>query len=74
MGYASMVDAGYIVTDQVARLETNVYDIKTEKLAWAALSDTWIDQAKLDRLIKDFIAVMVKRMTKDGLIPAAEKK
>ncbi len=73
MGYSSMIDPGYIVSEQVARLETNVYDIKTEKLAWTALSDTWIDQAKQDRLISDFIAVMVKRMTKDGLIPAAEK-
>ena len=73
MGYSSMIDPGYIVSEQVARLETNVYDIKTEKLAWTALSDTWIDQAEQDRLIADFIGVMVKRMTKDGLIPAAVK-
>jgi hypothetical protein len=74
MGYSSMMDPGYIVSEKVAKLETKVYDIKTGKLAWSALSDTWIEQAEQDRLISDFICVMVKRMTKDGLIPAAEKK
>ncbi len=74
MSYSSLVAAGYIQSNEVARLETNVYDIKTEKRAWAALSDTWMDMAELDRLITDFSAVMVRRMTKDGLIPAAEKK
>ena len=74
MGYSSMIDPGYIVSEQVAKLETNVYDIKTGKLVWTALSDTWLDAGEQDRLISDFIGVMVKRMTKDGLIPAAEKK
>jgi hypothetical protein len=74
VGYSSIMDPGYIVSEQVAKLETNVYDIKTGELAWSALSDTWLDEAAQDRLISDFICVMVKRMTKDGLIPAAEKK
>ena len=66
---------GYIVSQQVAKLETNVYDINAGKL----LSDPrcrtpgWMRRQQ-DRLISDFIGVMVKRMTKDGLIPAAEKK
>ena len=74
MGYSSMMDPGYIVSEQVAKLETTIYDIKTGQLVWSALSDTWLDEAAQDRLISDFICVMVKRMTKDGLIPAAEKK
>lgn len=74
MGYSSMINPGYIVSEQVAKIETTVYNIKTGKLVWSALSDTWIDEASKDRLISDFICVMVKRMTKDGLIPAAEKK
>jgi hypothetical protein len=74
VGYSSMMDPGYIVSEQVAKIETNVYDIKTGKLLWSALSDTWLDEASQDRLISDFICVMVKRMTKDGVIPAAEKK
>lgn len=73
MGYSSMIDTGYIVSEQVAKLETNIYNTKTGKLIWSALSDTWLDEATKDRLISDFICVMVKRMTKDGLIPAAEK-
>lgn len=73
IGYSSMLDPGYVVSEQVAKIETNVYDIKTGKLIWSALSDTWIDEASQDRLISDFICVMVKRMTKDGLIPPAGK-
>jgi hypothetical protein len=69
MGYSYMASPGYTVSEEVAKLETNIYDTKSEGLIWSALSDTWLDRAAPDKLVSSFIGVIVDRMTKDGIIP-----
>lgn len=66
---------GYYDSEEVAKLETNIYDVKTAKVIWSALSDSWIDSGTVQNYVfLDFIGVVVDRMTKDGIIPAIEKK
>ena len=75
MAYMYLSSPGYTVSKENAKLETNIYSTKTEKLAWSMLPDTWIEKADKNRLVLDVIGNdVVDRMTKDGVIPAKEKK
>ncbi|MGR8933274.1 MAG: hypothetical protein ACU837_02660 [Gammaproteobacteria bacterium] len=73
LGYSFMASPGYYVSEDLVKLETNIYEAKNEKLIWSALSDTWLDRASQDSVIADFIEVLTKRLTKDGVIPKIEK-
>jgi hypothetical protein len=62
---------GYRVQNELVSLETNIYDAKTDKLIWSALSDTFLetlDSGINARTIKSFIRVIMKRLTVDGVI------
>ncbi|MDD5084482.1 MAG: hypothetical protein PHE61_00365 [Candidatus Omnitrophica bacterium] len=74
MAYPYMVSPGYTKREEVAKLETNIYDMKTEELIWSALSNTWVDEAAPATVLNDLINVLVDRMVKDGIIPPADKK
>lgn len=66
-GYRYMYTPGYIVDDEYAIIETNLYEAKSNKLIWAASSETGIigsDQS----LIQDYIGVIVKNMIGQGLL------
>jgi predicted transcriptional regulator len=52
---------GYMVEEEYAYAETNIYDIRSEKLIWSALSTTKISGRDQD-LIKSFVKVMVDKL------------
>lgn len=58
---------GYTVEHEILKLETNLYEAKTGKLIWSALSDTIIESAK-EEYIKSFIDVIIKRLSDDKLL------
>ncbi len=66
-GYRYMYTPGYIANDEYAVIETNLYDAKTDKLIWAASSETGINDSDKN-LIKSYIKVMVNNMIGLGLL------
>jgi hypothetical protein len=60
-------DPGYSSTSKTARLETNLYDVKTEKLIWSGQSKTWSKDSKY-QIINDVIKVVIDDLQKNKLI------
>jgi hypothetical protein len=65
--YGHAYSPGYVVEDEYVYIETNLYDVATEKLIWAAESETII-LATDQELIKSFISTMVVKLASDKLI------
>ena len=66
-GYHYMYTPGYIAEDEYAVIETNLYEAKSDKLVWAASSETGISDSD-QSLIQGYIGVMVKNMIGLGLL------
>jgi hypothetical protein len=67
-GYYSRHSApGYASTSKTYRLETNLYDVKTEKLIWSVQSKTFSKDSK-DQMINDVIRVVVDDLHNSKLI------
>ena len=66
-GYRYMYTPGYIAEDEYAVIETNLYEARSDKLVWAASSETGISDSDLS-VIQGYIAVMVKNMIGLGLL------
>jgi len=64
---AYMVSPGYTVEYETAVLETNLYDLKTDKLIWSARSDAPTD-GKVGKHIKDFARSIISRLAEAKLI------
>jgi hypothetical protein len=60
-------DPGYSKTSKTLRLETNLYDVKTEKLIWSGQSKTWSKDSKY-QIINDVIKVVINDLQKNKLI------
>ncbi|PQP33089.1 hypothetical protein C6A36_01035 [Desulfobacteraceae bacterium SEEP-SAG10] len=60
-------DPGYSSTSKTARLETNLYDVKTEQLIWSGQSKTWSKDSKY-QIINDVIKVVIDDLQKNKLI------
>jgi hypothetical protein len=58
---------GYSSTRKTLLLETNLYDVKTEKLIWSGQSKTWSKDAKY-QIINDVIKVVINDLQKNDLI------
>lgn len=65
--YQYVYTPGYIVEDTYAYAETNIYDLKRDKLIWAARSETEISGMN-EGLIRSFVRVMVDRLSADAMI------
>ena len=66
--YGYVNRSGYYTSHNFVKLETNVYDVKTEKPVWSGQSETW--EPESDRqLLDEVIKTVVKEMHKNGLIP-----
>ena len=64
---AYMVSPGYTVEYETAMLETNLYDLKTDKLIWSARSDAPTD-GKVGQHIKDFAKFIINQLAEAKLI------
>ena len=61
------IDYGYTGNIEVAYVETNLYDIKTEKLIWSGHSKTERSEGE-QQLINTFIKKITKKLSSDGII------
>jgi len=68
-GYYNIVfaDYGYTGDVRVAYIETNVYDVKTEKLIWSGNSKTERSYGEQE-LITAFVQRMIKKLSSAGII------
>jgi hypothetical protein len=66
-GYRYMSTPGYIAEDEYAIMETNLYEAKSDKLIWAASSETGINGSD-QNMIQGYVGVMVKNMIGLGLL------
>ena len=64
-GYANQ--PGYSSTKKIVRLETNLYDVKTEQLIWSGVSKTWNKESKKE-IINDVIKVIIDDLQKNKII------
>jgi hypothetical protein len=65
--YSYARDPGYSSTSITVRLETNLYDVKTEKLIWSGQSKTLSKDSK-DQIINDVIKVVIDDLQNNKLI------
>lgn len=65
--YDITLDYGYTDNIQVSYIETNLYDIKTEKLIWSAHSKTERKEGE-QQLINTFIDKVLKKLSSDKII------
>lgn len=64
---AYMLSPGYTVEYETAVLETNLYDLKTDKLIWSARSDTPAD-GNPGKHIKDFASSIINQLAEAKLL------
>lgn len=65
--YQTITRPGYTVENEIVSLETNLYEARTDKLIWSALSDTFAESDK-DDYIRSFISVIMKRLADDKIL------
>ncbi len=65
--YSRHSNRGYTTTSKTVRLETNLYDVKTEKLIWSVKSKTLSKDSK-DQSINDVIRVVINDLLNNKLI------
>lgn len=65
--YSYAHDPGYSRTSKTIRLETNLYDVKTEKLMWSGQSKTLSKDSK-DQIINDVIKIVINDLQNNKLI------
>jgi hypothetical protein len=70
--YPAVYDPGYLVTSTIVQIETNLYDVKNDKLAWSAISEV-VDPQGDPNDVKDFSIMVGDRMAKEGMIPKQMK-
>jgi hypothetical protein len=66
-GYRYIYTPGYVTEDEYAVIETNLYEAGSNKLVWAASSETGISNTD-QGIIQNYIAVMVNNMIGLGLL------
>lgn len=69
--YDCITKPGYQVQDEIVVLETNLYEAKTDKLIWSALSDTFVetfDRGSSAQMIQSFIQVIMQKLSDDRVL------
>src|SRR5215217_15507 len=63
----SLYEPGYYVTDKTYFMETNLYDIKTNRLIWSAQSET-MNPGSIDEFARTYPKVLIAQLIKDRLL------
>lgn len=74
MGYSYMSSPGYVAENQVYRIESNLYDVTNDKLAWSGLTETTLSSGDApENEIHPFIEAIVYDMEKKKIISGKHK-
>jgi len=66
--YVAVNDPGYVTTSKVYKVETNVYDVASEKLVWSGLSHT-TDPSNLEQTVNEIAAVVIEDLVARKIVP-----
>jgi len=67
--YSMMMSPGYTVENQVIHLETNLYRVSDSKLVWAALSESWLEEASdKSSEISPYVQVLVGGLAESKVV------
>ncbi|WP_018479606.1 DUF4136 domain-containing protein [Pontibacter roseus] len=69
--YPTLYEPGYYTEDKVYYLETNLYDVQTDKLVWSAQSRSY-SPSSLRRAAARFAELTVQKMGEDNVIPSCQ--
>jgi len=74
MGYSYMSSPGYVETNNVYKIETNLYDLQNDKLVWSGLSETTLMSGDApENEILPLIGQLVYDMEKHKVMPKKQK-
>jgi len=74
MGYSYMSSPGYVSNDKVYRLETNLYDLQNDKLAWSGLTETTIMSGDApESEVRPLIQALTYNMEEHKVLPKKKK-
>jgi hypothetical protein len=65
--YAVVHEPGYVVENTIVQLETNIYDVETEQLLFAAMSET-LNPDSVNDAIQKFAKAMVGELLEQRLV------
>jgi hypothetical protein len=60
-------DPGYMRTDTIVRIETNIYSVKDGKLLWSGLSESFNPTGPAE-LVQGIVAAVVSDLKKQGML------
>ncbi len=66
-GYEAIYLPGYVAEQELAEIETNLYDASNDKLIWASTTELDTRGAIPDR-IREYIGIVTKAMVRQGLL------
>jgi hypothetical protein len=66
--YQYVYDMPVLGESEPAYVETNLFDVKTERSVWTARSVSKVDAVNQE-IVSDFIRTMIDRLASDGMIP-----
>lgn len=66
--YDYVITPGYKVEQEIIRIETSIYDTRSQNLVWSALSESYTDSPSLNE-VESFIADLMNRMQSQGMLP-----
>ncbi len=66
-GWGGIYDPGYVRMDNLFMVETLIFDVKADKLLWAALSESK-NPKRVDDFMKDLVSAAAKQLEKEGLV------
>lgn len=74
-GYSYMYSPGYVEENKVYRLETNLYNVDSDKLAWSGLTETTLSSGDApESEMYPLINTLLMSMQKHNIVPAPVKK
>ncbi|HKA23890.1 MAG TPA: hypothetical protein VKF80_02785 [Candidatus Eisenbacteria bacterium] len=74
-GYSYMYSPGYVEENKVYRLETNFYDVNSDKLVWSGLTETTLTSGDApESEMHPLINTLMASMEKHHIIPPPAKK
>lgn len=66
-GWGAAYDPGYMVTNKYVNIETNIYDLKADKLVWSGISES-VDPSSVNGLVMDVSDAAYEVMYQQGLV------
>jgi hypothetical protein len=66
-GWGAAYNAGNLQIDRIVHVETLIYDLRTDKLVWAGMSET-MNPDTAQKVIKDLVKAAGREMKKQGLV------